>query len=57
MAVRYEAFVFNGVLFKKSAKLEIWITDDQRTLPVQLRARMPFPIGTITFQLEKEERT
>ncbi len=55
--VRYEALVFNGVLYKKNAKLEIWITDDSRKLPVQLRARMPFPIGTITFQLEKEERT
>jgi hypothetical protein len=54
--VRLEAFVFNGVLYKKNAKLEIWLTDDDRRLPVQLRARMPFPIGTITFQLDKEER-
>lgn len=54
--IRYEAFVFNGVLFKKNARLEIWLTDDARKVPVQLRARMPFPIGTITFQLEKEER-
>lgn len=54
--IRYEAFVFNGVLYQKNAKLEIWLTDDVRRLPVQLRAKMPFPIGTITFQLEKEER-
>lgn len=55
--VCYEAFVFNGVLFKKNARLQIWLTDDARKLPVQLRARMPFPIGSITFQLEKEERS
>ena len=54
--IRYEAFVFNGVLFKKNAKLEIWMSDDSRKLPVQFRARMPFPIGAITFQLEKAER-
>jgi len=55
--LRYEVFVFNGVLYKKNARLEIWMTDDNRKLPVQLRARMPFPIGAITFQLEKEERS
>lgn len=55
--VRYEAFVFNGVLYKKSGRLEIWMTDDGRKLPVQYRARMAFPVGTITFQLEKEDRT
>jgi hypothetical protein len=55
--VRYEAFVFNGVLYKKNARLLIWLTDDSRRLPVQVRARMPFPIGSITLQLDKEERT
>lgn len=55
--VCYEAFVFNGVLFKKNGRLQIWLTDDTRRIPVQLRARMPFPIGSITFQLEKEERS
>lgn len=55
--IRHEVFVFNGVLYKKNAKLEVWMTDDARKVPVQFRARMPFPIGTITFQLEKEEHT
>jgi len=55
--IRYEVFVFNGVLFKKSGRLQIWLTDDARHTPVQLRARMAFPIGSITFQLEKEERS
>lgn len=54
--ISYEAYIFNGVLFKKNARLQIWLTDDGRRLPVQLRAKMPFPIGTITFQLDKDNR-
>lgn len=53
--IRYEAYIFNGALFKKDARLQFWITDDAARLPVQLRARMPFPIGTITFLLDKDE--
>ena len=52
---RYEAFVFGGVLFSRKAQLLIWISDDPRRLPVQIRVRLSFPIGTITLELEKEE--
>ncbi|HSM76275.1 MAG TPA: DUF3108 domain-containing protein [Bryobacteraceae bacterium] len=55
--VRCEVFLFNGVLFSRRATLEIWMTDDERHLPVQLRVRLPILIGTITFQLDKEERS
>jgi len=53
--VRYEAFVFNGVLFARKAQLQMWLTDDARSLPVQIRARMSFPVGSITFTLDKTE--
>jgi hypothetical protein len=53
--VRYEAFLFNNVLYSRSGRLNIWLTDDHRKVPVQIRARMQFTIGTITLQLEKEE--
>jgi hypothetical protein len=33
----------------------VWLTDDRRKLPVQIRVRMQFAIGTITLQLEKHE--
>ncbi len=55
--VRYEAFVFGGVLYARKAQLLIWVSDDARRLPVQIRIRMSFPIGTITLELEKEEHS
>jgi hypothetical protein len=55
--VRYEAFLFNNVLFRRSGRLYVWLTDDNRRLPVQIRARLQFHIGTITLQLEKEQRS
>jgi len=53
--VRYEAFIFNGVIYSRKASMFVWLTDDARHLPVQIRARMSFPIGSITLELEKEE--
>jgi hypothetical protein len=53
--IRYEAYLFNNVLYKRPAHLDIWLSDDRRRLPVQIRVRMPFTIGTITLQLEKHE--
>lgn len=38
-------------LFHKKANSRIWITDDARRLPVQIRSRFPF--GTGTLKLEK----
>jgi Protein of unknown function (DUF3108) len=55
--VRYEASVFGGVLYARKAQLLIWVSDDARRLPVQIRIRMSFPIGTITLELEKEEHS
>jgi hypothetical protein len=54
--IRHEVFMFNGVLANRKARMFVWVTDDARRLPVQVRVRMQFLIGTITLQLEKEER-
>jgi hypothetical protein len=54
--IRYEVFLFDNVLFKRSGHLHVWLSDDDRRLPVQLQVRLQFTIGTITFLLEKEER-
>jgi hypothetical protein len=51
--IRYEAYLFNNVLFQRPAHLYIWFTDDRLRLPVQIRVRMQITIGTITLQLEK----
>jgi len=55
--VRYEAFLFNNVLYKRTGHLYVWLTDDARKLPVRLQVRLHFTIGTITLELEKEEKT
>jgi len=55
-AIRHEVFMFNNVLINKKARMFVWLSDDDRRLPVQLRVRMQFLVGTITLQLEKEER-
>lgn len=53
--VRYEIFLFNNVLYSRSAHLYAWLTDDRRKLPVRIRVRMPITVGTLTLQLEKYE--
>ncbi|MBI3280626.1 MAG: DUF3108 domain-containing protein, partial [Acidobacteria bacterium] len=55
--VRYEAFLFNNVLYSKKGRVFVWITDDARRLPVQIKAKMRFVIGTITLQLERDGAT
>ena len=51
----YEAYLFDNVLYRRPAHLNIWLTDDRRKLPIQIRVRMQFTIGTITLQLQKHE--
>jgi hypothetical protein len=55
--IRCEAFLFNGKLYRRPGHLYVWFTDDARKLPVRIQVRLHFTIGTITFQLEKEDRT
>jgi hypothetical protein len=53
--MRYEVHMFNGALITRKARMNIWLTEDARRLPVQIRVRMSVLIGTITLQLEKAE--
>jgi len=53
-ALRLEAFLYNGVLYKRNAHLYIWLTNDARRVPVQIQVKMSFLVGTVTLQLEKE---
>lgn len=54
-AIRYEAFLMSGVLYRRKGRLFVWISDDERRLPVQIRVQLPFYIGTVTLRLEKVE--
>jgi len=53
--IRYEVGLFNGALYQRSAHVNLWMTDDRRHLPVQIKVRMTFTIGTITMTLDKRE--
>ena len=53
--VRYEISLLNGVVYLRPGRVFVWLTDDDRRLPVQIRLRMDFPMGTVTLDLEKEE--
>jgi len=55
-AIRYEAGLLNGVVYQRSGRVLVWLTDDTRRLPVQIVLRLAFPIGTVTLQLAKEEQ-
>jgi hypothetical protein len=54
--IRYEAFLFDNVLYRRKGRLWVWMTDDASRLPVQIRVRLGFPIGNITLTLDKDER-
>jgi hypothetical protein len=56
-ALRCEAYIFNKVLYERAARMLIWISDDARRLPVQLKIRMALTIGTVTLQLVSQEKT
>ena len=50
-AIRYQAHLFDGVIYERKASLFIWLTDDARKLPVQFQVRLRFYIGTITLRM------
>jgi hypothetical protein len=53
--IRYAADLMNGVVYTRKGEVFVWLTDDARKLPVQIRLRTTFPISTVTLDLEKEE--
>lgn len=54
-AVRYEVMLMNGVIYNRSGRIFVWLTDDDKRLPVQIRIRLQILVGTVTLQLAKEE--
>lgn len=53
--VKYEAYLFNGVVYTRKGRIFFWLSDDNRRLPVQVKVQLPFYVGTITLQLEKNQ--
>ena len=54
--IRYEAFLFDNVLYKRKGRLFLWLTDDAERTAVQFRIQLGFPIGTISLELEKQQK-
>ena len=54
--IRCETYLMNGVVYMRKGRVLLWLTDDEKRLPVQIQLRMSFPIGTVTLHLAKEER-
>ena len=55
-ATRYEAFVFDNILYKRHGRLLIWLSDEPGHVPLQFRLVFGFPIGGVTVTLQKQER-
>jgi hypothetical protein len=56
-SIQCEVFLMNGVVYTRKGRVFIWISTEERHLPVQIRLKTSFPVGTVTLQLQKEERT
>ena len=54
-AIRYEAHLFNNVIYRRKARLFVWLTDDARRIPVRVEIDMPFYVGNVMLDLEKQE--
>jgi hypothetical protein len=54
--VRYEAFLFDNVLYRRKGRLFVWMTEDQERIPLQIRLQLGFPVGNVTIHLDKQER-
>ena len=53
--IRYEADIFNGVIYARKGRAFIYATDDANRTPVEIKLRLNFPIGTVTLDLDKQE--
>jgi hypothetical protein len=54
--IRYQAFVFDNVLYKRKGRVFLWLTDDAERIPVQFRIQLGFPVGNISLELEKQQK-
>jgi hypothetical protein len=50
-----EVFLLNDVVYGRKGRVFVWLANDDRRLPVQIRVRLQLLIGNITLQLVNEE--
>jgi hypothetical protein len=54
-ALRCEVFLFNNVLYRRKGRLFVWLTQDERRLPAQIKVDLPFYLGDVILKLESME--
>lgn len=52
---RYEALLFDNVLYKRRGTLQVWVSDDAERVPVMMHFQFGFPIGTVSVELLKQQ--
>ncbi|MEQ1946059.1 MAG: DUF3108 domain-containing protein [Bryobacteraceae bacterium] len=55
-AIRYEVSLLNGVVYPRNGRVQLWLSDDARRLPVKVLVRMGFPVGNVTLELTRAEQ-
>jgi hypothetical protein len=51
--VRHEVHIMNNVIYRRNGRLFLYLTNDDRRLPVKVEAKMSTLIGNINVNLEK----
>jgi hypothetical protein len=51
--IKVDARIFNGRYVRKEGQLHVWLTDDDRRIPV--KAWLKLPAGTVTFEIKTLE--
>jgi hypothetical protein len=54
-ALKYEAFIFDDVLYRRKGRFYMWLADDANRLPIQFQVHTTFPIGNVTIALTHHE--
>ena len=55
--IRYEAFLFDNILYRRKGRVFLWISNDEERTPVQIRFELGFPIGNISLLLDKQQKS
>jgi len=53
--VRYEAYLLNNVIYRRSGRVYIWLTDDRRRCPFRSRCACNWPLAPLPCNWRRKE--